>query len=98
MRPMFLKIAFFLIVLVAALWLYFSNVALMYQKQIGVEVSEFRQHAAAIPNKIYSHHDLIGLPNPVQRYAEYAGVLGGESVKFAHLKHTGFFRTFLSDL
>ena len=93
MRLMFIKISIFFIVLGAALWFYFSNVALMYDKQIEIEVGEFRQQAANIPNRIYSDYDLINLPAPVQRYARYACVLGQEAIKFANLNHTGFFRT-----
>jgi len=93
MQSMIFKITFFLVVLGIASWLYFSNVAMMYESQIDREVAEFKQYAGAIPNRLYSHHDIANLPVPVQRYAEYACILGTENIKFAHLKHTGFFRT-----
>lgn len=93
MRLMLLKIGLFLIVVFIAIGFYFSSVAMMYDKKIEIEVADFQKAAQKIPNRIYSHHDLINLPEPVQRYAEYACLLGTQSIKFAHLKHTGFFRT-----
>ena len=93
MRPMLLKIGLFLIVLFVAIGFYFSSVAMMYDKKIKIEVAAFKKAVQKIPSRIYSHHDLINLPEPVRRYAEYAGLLGTQSIKFAHLEHTGFFRT-----
>ena len=93
MRPMFLKIGLFIIVALVAIGFYFSSVAMMYDKKIEIEVATFKNHAQTIPNNLFGYHDLINLPEPVQRYAEYACLTGTESIKFAHLKHTGFFRT-----
>lgn len=36
--------------------------------------------------------DLAGLPEPVQRYLRYTGVLGKERIKTVRLKQKGFFR------
>lgn len=93
MRPILSKIGLFLIVAFVAIGFYFSSVAMMYDKKIEIEVAAFKKQASKIPNNLFGYHDLINLPEPVQRYAEYSCIIGTENIKYAHLKHTGFFRT-----
>jgi hypothetical protein len=61
---------------------------------------KFRQQAQQLllqtnkeTNKIFSHNQLVGLPQPVQRYFTYALQEGQPYIKKVILKHNGQFKT-----
>jgi hypothetical protein len=45
------------------------------------------------PSSVITEADLAGLPNPVQRYLTYTGVLGKPRIETVRLKYEGKFRT-----
>jgi len=78
------------ILIVIAIPLVIGSVTL--RLRLKGEVKELiADHLQAGPD-IVSEENIAGLPEPVQRYMRYAGVLGGERIGFVRCRQEGLFR------
>src|SRR5512135_601335 len=56
-------------------------------------VHNYVQQARQIKPRVITEADLAPLPDPVQRYLRYAGVIGKPQVRCARVKQSGLLRT-----
>jgi hypothetical protein len=57
------------------------------------QVTQLLLQATKVSNKTFSHSQLVGLPQPVQRYFKYALQEGQPYITTVKLKHNGQFKT-----
>lgn len=73
----------------AVLWLGLRN----FDRQIQAETEALLDEAQATSDDVITEADLAGLPQPVQRYLRYSGVVGKPPIRTAVLTQSGGFRT-----
>ncbi len=56
-------------------------------------IRDYVQQARQIQPRVITEDDLVPLPDPVQRYLRYAGVVGKPQVRCVRVKQSGFLRT-----
>ena len=56
------------------------------------EIAELLSKQTELTAKTIAEEDLKELPEPVQRYFRYTGVIGTQPIKTVSLKQRGFFR------
>lgn len=56
------------------------------------EMAELRQRPSNIPPGVITEADIQHLPEPVQRYLRYTGIIGKERIHSVRLKQEGLFR------
>lgn len=59
---------------------------------VTAEIRQQIEDAHSGPETVISESDIAGLPEPVQRYVRYAGVVGKSHIRFVRLRYEGFFR------
>ena len=64
-----------------------------FNKRVEKEIKILTGEMDETRNETFRNRDLEGLPEPVQRYFKYAVKERQNYVKFARLKHSGWFRT-----
>lgn len=64
----------------------------MFAERVDVEVRQMLAAAIDGDNRVVTEADLDGLPEPVQRYLRYAGVVGRQRIRTARLEQTGAMR------
>lgn len=63
-----------------------------FKRKVNKEVAELFSKSKEAEPQLVTEEDLIALPEPVQRYLRYTGVIGKERIKTVRLKQKGFFR------
>jgi len=66
---------------------------LAFDRQVEREVDELARGVVFAPSPFIRLEAYTGLPAPVRRYLEFAGVEGRPRIRFARLLHGGLFRT-----
>ena len=72
-----------------------SSVAIgnaIFKRKVNNEVAELFSKSKEAGSEVITEEDIRGLPEPVQRYLRYTGVIGEEQIKAVRLKQKGFFR------
>lgn len=63
-----------------------------FKQQVNSEIAKMFANRQQTPSEIITEADLVHLPEPVQRYLRFAGVIGKEKVQTVRLKQKGFIR------
>lgn len=63
-----------------------------FNRTFKEKVEQLFKHQQKAERKIITEEDITDLPEPVQRYLRYTGVIGKERVSTVRLKQTGFMR------
>jgi hypothetical protein len=63
-----------------------------FRAKASREVMEMFEGGREINPEVVTEDDLVGLPEPVQRWLRYSGVVGKERTQFVRLKYAGTFK------
>jgi hypothetical protein len=63
-----------------------------FKKRVNSEIAELFSMVTEKGTRVITEEDIKGLPEPLQRYFRYTGVLGKENIIAVRLKQRGFFR------
>jgi Family of unknown function (DUF6544) len=64
-------------------------------KIVDSKIQEYIQQSKHTPERVITESDLAPLPEPVQRYMHFTGVVGKSMIKCVKVKQTGFMRNSL---
>lgn len=65
---------------------------IIFKRKGNSEVAELLSRIREPKSKVVTEDDIRGLPEPIQRYLRYTGVIGKERIRAVRLKQKGFFR------
>lgn len=65
---------------------------ILFKQKIKYEVADIFARTGEVKTRIITEDDIKVLPEPVQRYFRYTGVIGKENIIAVRLKQRGFFR------
>ena len=65
---------------------------IVFKKKVNNEVTELFSRIRDQKSEVVTEEDIRGLPEPVQRYLRYTGIIGKEKIRAVRLKQKGFFR------
>lgn len=65
---------------------------MMFRSQVEQEIENMFASSGNISDKIFTHEQLNGLPEPVQRYLQYSLEEGQSYISYVRLKHGGTIR------
>lgn len=61
-------------------------------QQVDPKIQEYILESRQTPERVITENDLAPLPEPVQRYMHFTGVVGKSKIKCVKVKQTGFMR------
>jgi hypothetical protein len=85
-------ILFWVVAVFAAVFVFFSAMEKAYYKNFIKNADEMKAISGVQDGTLIIDRDLKGLPDTVQRYLRYAGVVGKKKISSARLYHSGQFR------
>lgn len=65
---------------------------IMFERKVNSEVEKLFEKSKGIKPQVVTEEDIKGLPEPVQRYLRYTGVIGKEKIKAVRLRQRGYIR------
>lgn len=71
---------------------FFATADRAYYEKFLKAAAEMKELSGGFDDRVITAKDIRGLPDTVQRYLNYAGVVGRKRISSARVRHTGYFK------